>query len=275
MSCLPIFQLVLQFCAISNVCIKLQYISLSLMITYLCHAFINFITVEINYAPSPLDTEYLVGDIEAKMFDERGGVFHSYKHGVTVIVPPEAIPSGILAELKFAATVVASVKFTDVTPVSAIYWLCMDVTLKKPIQVRLPQKFVENDASTLQFAKSLHSSTKVIEPIMGVIDGGKFNALENHAHIEVNHFCYYCIVRKLDPSKIPRNKYLVVAMKCYEKEKIWRVDICVLPLIKTCLEVSSMLQMYKHNVATFVNRVVTYVVSGYCFCLSVSQSQGC
>ena len=193
----------------------------------------------VKSAQSPLDTEYLVGDIEVKMFDERGGVFHSYKHEVTVMVPAKAIPTGTLAELKFAAALVAPVKFTDVTPVSAMYWLCMDVTLEKPIQIRLPQKFVENDASTLQFVKSLHSSTKVIEPIMGIIDGGKFNALESYAHIEVNHFCYYCIVQELDPSKIPQNKYLVVAMKCYEKEKIWRIDICILPLIKTCLEVSS------------------------------------
>ena len=194
--------------------------------------------MEIVCAQTPLDVEDLVGDIEAKMFDERGGVFHSYKHEVTVIVPPEAIPSGILAELKFAATVVAPVKFTDVTPVSAIYWLCMGVTLEKSIQIRLPQKFVENDV-TLQFAKSLHSSTKVIEPIMGAIDGGNFSALENYVHIEVNHFCYYCIVKGLDPSKIPPSTYLVVAMKCHEKEKIWRVDICVLPMINTCLEVSS------------------------------------
>ena len=193
----------------------------------------------VKSAQLPLDTEYLVGGIEVKMFDERGGVFHSYKHEVSVMVPEGAIPTGTLAELKFAAALVAPVKFTDVMPVSAIYWLCMDVTLEKPIQIRLPQKFVENDASRLQFAKSLHSSTKVIEPVMGVIDGGKFNALENHAHIEVNHFCYYCIVQELDPSKIPQNKYLVVAMKCFENEKIWRVDICVLPLIKTCLEVSS------------------------------------
>ena len=190
-------------------------------------------------AQSPLDTEYLVGDIEVKMFDERGGVFHSYKHEVTVIIPEGAIPTGTLAELKFAGALVAPVKFTDVTPVSAIYWLCMDVAVEMPIRIRLPQKFVENDARTLQFAKSLHSSTKVIEPVMGVIDGGKFNALENYAHIEVNHFCYYCIVQKLDPSKIPQNKCLVVAMKCFENEKIWRVDICILPLIKTCLEVRS------------------------------------
>ena len=201
----------------------------------------NFLTVVIKRAQSPLDVECLVGDIEATMFDERGGVFYSYKHGVTVIVPAEAIPSGILAELKFAATLVAPVKFIDVTPVSAIYWLCLDVALEKSIQIRLPQKFVENDGSALQFAKSLHSSTRVIEPVMDVIDGGKFNALENYAYINVNHCCYYCIVQdKRKCSKIPKNKYIVVAMKSFEKEKIWRVDICVLPSIKTCLEVSGM-----------------------------------
>ena len=41
----------------------------------------------INFAQSPLDTEYLVGSTEVKMFDERGGIFHSYKHGVIRTVP--------------------------------------------------------------------------------------------------------------------------------------------------------------------------------------------
>ena len=66
----------------------------------------NDYVVVIIPAQPPVDTEYLIGDTEARMFDERGGLFHSYKHGVTVIFPAGAIPSGILAELKFGATLV-------------------------------------------------------------------------------------------------------------------------------------------------------------------------
>ena len=194
-------------------------------------------------AQSPVDTEYLIGSTEVKMFDERGGVFHSYKHGVTVIVPAGAIPFGTLAELKFAATLVAPVKFTDAAMlVSAIYWLCMDIILEKPIQICLPQKFVDN-VSTLQFAKSLHSSVRVIDHLMNVLNDGRFIASECYASIQVDHFCYYCIVDdKLNPSSIHKNLYLLIAMKQRKlsaKDDIWNVHICVVPFIRTCLEVSS------------------------------------
>ena len=59
------------------------------------------------------------------MFDERGGAFHLYKHGVTVIVPTGAIPCGVLAELKFAATIVAPVKFTYIHNTSVCHILAM------------------------------------------------------------------------------------------------------------------------------------------------------
>ena len=177
------------------------------------------------------------------MFDERGGVFHSYNHGVTVIVPPGAIPSGVLAELKFAAMLVAPVKFTCVTPVSAIFWLCMEVILQKPIQIRLPEMFTKNRSSRLQFAKSLHSPFKIIEQQMDVLDGGKFTADQYYASIKVDHFCYYCIVDdKLDLSNIPQNQYLLIAMKqlyLSTKDNNWNVHICIVPFIRTCIKVSS------------------------------------
>ena len=199
--------------------------------------------MEIISAQPPVDTEYLIGATEVKMFDERGGVFHSYKHGVTVIVPAGAIACGVLAELKFAATLIAPVKFTSTKPVSAIFWLCMEVVLQKPIQIRLPHTLTKNGTNTLQFAKSLHSPVRVIEHQMDVLDGGKFIDGQWHASIEVDHFCYYCIVDdKRDPSNIPQNQYLLVAMKqCYPdtKDNCWNVHICFVPLISTCFEVSS------------------------------------
>ena len=205
--------------------------------------FCNIITVVTLSTKSPVDSEYLIGSTEVKTFDERGGVFHSYKHGVTVIVPTGAIPSGVLAELKFAATIVAPVKFISTIPVSAIFWLCMEVVLLKPIEIRLPHMFMGNTNSALQFAKSLHSPVKVIEQQMNVLNGGKFTAGQHYASIEVDHFCYYCIVHdKLSPNSIPQNQYLLIAMKQHHlctKDNNWMVDVCVVPLIRTCVNVSA------------------------------------
>ena len=193
-----------------------------------------------------MDTEYLVGDVEAEMFDERGGVFHSYKHGVTVIVPTGAIPSRILAELKFAATLISPIPFqSSKTPVSAIFWLCMDskVKLEKPIQLLLPMMRLGKDTDGLQFAKSAHSTQQdVIGDQAEVLEGGVFKRGECYGSIEVDHFCYYCIMyNNLDERDIPFNDYLLIAMKQKQpssKDNSWSIDICLVTNLRTCVEVS-------------------------------------
>ena len=207
------------------------------------------ITVEIVTAHIPVDTENLIGDVEVGMFDERGGVFHSHKHGVTILLPAEAIPSGILAEIKFAATLIAPIKLpSSKSPVSAIYWLCMDVMLQKAIEVRLPHfANIKNKTQSkkLQFLKSTHSPVDIIDSSTSNIIEGEFPIGESYGSLTVNHFCYYCIVEdKLDHSKIPCNKYVAVAMKQRQPRNcLWSVDICLLPQLSTCIEVCMFMDM--------------------------------
>ena len=208
---------------------------------------LHIVEVNVIDAQPPVDTEYLVGDIEAEMFDERGGVFHSSKHGVTVIVPAKAIPSGVLAELKFAATLISPVPFHNKKiPVSAIFWLCMDskVVLQNPIQLRLPMMRLGNKTDALQFAKSAHSTQHdVIGDLMEGLEGGKFVDGESYGSIEIDHFCYYCIMyNNLDRSRIPINSYLLIAMKQRQpssKDNSWTIDICLVTNLRTCIQVSA------------------------------------
>ena len=209
-----------------------------------------FYIVEVNIieAQPPVDTEYLVGNVEAEMFDERGGIFHSYKHEVTVIVPTGAVPSRILAELKFAATLISPVPFqSNKTPVSAIFWLCMDskVVLQKPIQLLLPMMRLGNktESDALQFAKSSHlTQLNVIGDLMEGLRDGIFVDGELYGSIEVDHFCYYCIIyNNLDRRNIPFNDYLLIAMKQSQpssKDNSWTIDICLVTNLRTCVEVS-------------------------------------
>ena len=206
----------------------------------------------IIHAQLPVETEYLIGDIEARMFDERGGVFHSYRHGVTVIFPTGAIPSGILAELIFAATLASPVPFsTNNTPVSAIYWLCMDakVELQKHIEIRLPLMRLKNQLHSLKFAKSLHSQVYTVGDRMKALEGGNFIADKDYASLKVDHFCYYCIVyNQIDPKDVPHNQYLLVAMKQLQpnvKDNSWNIHICLVPNLRTCNEVST-LRLYAY-----------------------------
>ena len=201
--------------------------------------------MEVIDAHAPVNREFLIGDIEVGMFDERGGVFHSYKHGVTVIFPAGAIPCGILAELKFAATLISPIPFqSNTVPFSAIFWLCMDskVRLQKPIQLRLPLLKLENIAAGLQFAKSSHSTElNIIGDQMKGLEDGIFVDGECYGSIEIDHFCYYCIINSdLDQNDYPFNKYSLITMKQSQpslKDKSWSVHICLVPDLRTCEEV--------------------------------------
>ena len=200
-----------------------------------------FCTVKLVRAQSlPITTTEL--EYEIDMFDERGGIFHSANHGVTIVFSNGAIPKEYLVELKFAAMLDAPIKFSSTAiPVSAIYWLCMDKELEKPIQLYLPHSVnIENEAhaSKLKFVKFQHLQMGETTD-MHIIEGGNFPVGESYGFIEVNHFCYYCIVEdKLDPTDIPRNKYVIAAIA--KKQSMacnWEAHICLYPSLQTCAKV--------------------------------------
>jgi len=116
----------------------------------------------------------------------------------------------------------------------------MDVELQKSIELRLPH-FAEILGTThnLQFVKSLHSPFNVIEESMQTIDGGTFPIGRSYSSIKIDHFCYYCIaVDKLALTDIPLNKYAVIAITQKQPLKTkWNAHICIVPLIRTCMEV--------------------------------------
>ena len=202
-----------------------------------CFSFILFIVVP---ASSPPDAHKWVGDIESVIFDEHEGVFSSDKHGVTVIVPPGAIKSGIKAELKFGATLFAAIKPADskrpVIPVSAIIWLSMGVTLQKSVQVRIPHCVSVNseaEANKLRFAKSQGD-----EGTMEAIDGGKFVIGESFGTIEVDDFCCFSIQR-YSGDDIQNLTYQAVVFlnKQLQGDRL-KFEVCILPNLPTFLEVS-------------------------------------
>ena len=185
------------------------------------------------------------------MFDSTGGTFYSFDHEVTVTVPTGAIPEGRQAELKFAATLFAPVKFTpDIIPVSAIIWLCMNVELKNPITLCLPHSVcvqTKHHVNNLHFAKMAHSSSS--EGLMKVIEGGEFNIGESFGLLEVYHFCYYCMVFSTTcADNIPENLYKIIAMK-HKKPMVdhWKCDVCIIPSLPTCRTVKECTTLYIHS----------------------------
>ena len=188
----------------------------------------------------PPNLQEWIGNVESAVFNKTGGVFQSHDHKVAVIVPSGAVPDGVTAEIKFAAGLAVPVKLpANSLPVSAIVWLCMDVVLQKPIKLYLPHMVdVKNQsqASNLHFAKIPHSLNSKSG---GIVDGGQFIICETFGMIEIDHFCYYCIVNNFKAEEIPDNKYKILVMK-YKKPQHdhWKCDVCILPSLITCIKVS-------------------------------------
>jgi len=186
----------------------------------------------------PPDIISWIGGVETQLFDENGGLLHSFNHEVTVTVPAGAIPKGEKGELKFAATLCAPVKFApNIQPVSAIVWLCMNVELLKPITLCLPHFVcIENKShvNSLFFARMTHASTS--EGYMNVIDSGEFKVGEKFGIMEVDRSCYCCIVNSATgPTDFPENVYKIITMKhIIPVQDHWKSDVCVIPSLSTC-----------------------------------------
>ena len=188
------------------------------------------------------DTHDLIGNIESVFFDKNGGTFCSDKHGVTVTIPHGTLKDGIKAELKFGATLLAPVKFAkNMLPVSAVIWLCMNVTLQKPVQIQIPHCVnikSEAQANNLQFAKALHSQN---DKNMMIMDGGRFVIGESYGSIEIDHFCYYCVVNNYYDGNIPDYKYQAILFQSVQlQNNIWKLDICIMAALPTCEQVSNL-----------------------------------
>ena len=210
----------------------------------------------IDNNPPSYSTNLIIGGIKVISVDEEGGNFYISEHGVTVTVPKMAISAGMVAKMKFAATLVAPVQFSDNTvPLSPIIWLCMNAKLHKPIQIQLPHyvNIKSSDHSkTLQFAKAtVHSMENNAIGSMEIIEGGYFPVGKSYGIIEIDHFCYYCIL-SVQSVDIPDNLYQVVTMKEIQpniSQNLWIIHVCIIPSLPTCLKVYITIQyilMYVH-----------------------------
>ena len=189
---------------------------------------------------SPPNEHNWIGNIDSFTLDEKGGVFYSQKHDVTVTFPEGVIQSGMKAELKFGGTLFAPVKFPkQLLPVSAVFWLCMKATLLKPVRIQIPHYAdirSQTQANNLQFAKAVHSISD--KSMMEVMHGGKFAVGKSLGTIEVEHFCYFCIVNNYNRDKKDYKYQAILFQKRQLHNCIWKLDICIMANLPTCQEVS-------------------------------------
>ncbi len=134
-----------------------------------------------------------LGNAEFGVFTNEGGTLYSALHGVTVIIPPNAIPEAF-SPFSLSMHFYLQQPFTlmdDADPCSVIVWLHQDPHFHflEEVTVKIPHAaVVDNSLCVLTWgkAKQLNLNTKVPAEFSGGY----------HAVIKVKHFCPKVTTRK-------------------------------------------------------------------------------
>ena len=163
-------------------------------------------------------------------FDENGLFYHSYKYGVTIIIPPGAVLKP--CTLQFGACLLLPhFRSNDpFIPVSPFVWIHIDSLLAKPAELYIP-RYV--DVSSDEDMNNLCLlNTKDNFQVFMVDKVAQVSFSPTLARILTTHFCSLCAAAK----NLPRKRYyLLYAEKEIEDGSLY-VDICITYSVR-CLQV--------------------------------------
>ena len=163
-------------------------------------------------------------------FDENGLFYHSYKYGVTIIIPPGAVLQP--CTLQFGACLLLPhFRSSDsFIPVSPFVWIHIDSLLAKPAELYIPHYV---DVSNDENKKTLCLlTTKENCEVFTADKVAQVSFSPTLARIFTTNFCSLCVAAKDPPRK---RYYLLYAEKELEDGSLY-VDICIMYFIK-CLQV--------------------------------------
>ena len=173
------------------------------------------------------------------LFDENGLFYHSYKYGVTIIIPPGAVLKP--CTLQFGACLLLPhFRSNDsFIPVSPFVWIHIDSLLLKPAELYIPH-FV-NVNSDEDKMKLCLLNTKDNFEVFTVDKLAQVSFSPMLSRILTTHFCSLCNAAKTPPRK---RYYLLYAEKEIEDGSLY-VDICITYSVR-CLQV-----IYNDNCVIF------------------------
>ena len=163
-------------------------------------------------------------------FDASGLFYHSYKYGVTIIIPPGAVLKP--CTLQFGAcSLLPHFRSSDsFIPVSPFVWMHIDSLLLKPVELYIPHYV---DVSSDEDMNNLCLlNTKDNFEVFMVDKVAQVSFSPTLARILTTHFCSLCIAAK----DVPRKRYILLyAEKEFDDGSLY-VDICIMYSIR-CLQV--------------------------------------
>ena len=158
-------------------------------------------------------------------FDEKGLLYHSYKYGVTIIIPPGAVQQS--CALQFGACLLLPhFRSSDsFIPVSPFVWIHIDSLLAKPAELYIPHYVdVSSDEDKMKLCLL---TTKENSQVFTTDKVAEASFSQTLARILTTHFCSLCVAAK-NPSR--KKYYLLYAEKDIEDGSLymWIYVLCIL-----------------------------------------------
>ena len=172
-------------------------------------------------------------------FDENGLFYHSYKYGVTIILPPGAVLKP--CTLQFGACLLLPhFRSNDsFIPVSPFVWIQIDTLLAKPAELYIPH-YVDVLSSDDCMNNLCLLNTKDNFEVFMVDKVAQITFSPTLARITTTHFCSLCAAAKNPPRK---RYYLLYAEKEIEDGSL-HVDICITYSVR-CLQVKYIINHFE------------------------------
>ena len=132
-------------------------------------------------------------------FDENGLFYHSYKYGVTIIIPPGAVQQPCVLQFG-ACLLLPHFRSSDsFIPVSPFVWIHIDSLLSKPAELYIPHYV---DVSSDEDKKNLCLlNTKNNFEVFTADKVAQVSFSPTLARILTTHFCSLCAAAKNPPQK--------------------------------------------------------------------------
>ena len=175
---------------------------------------------------------FLTGQYSTIEFDQKGLFYHSEEHGVSVIIPENAVKGP--ATMQFTASRLwpnfkcANRSYETVSPFVYIH---TDDELSEPAQVHIPH-YIDGDdkAENVELLVQGHKKPCVFEVRKDV----KVQVNQTTACVEMKHFCVLCLAAARAGRPKRRRYQVLSAEKTTQHTK--EVQICIL-YSKACFQV--------------------------------------
>ena len=199
---------------------------------------------------TPLPSVPYMDPVEVVMCDSTGGVYYDSTHDFGFAIPEGAIPEGDSIDIEVGVTLTGPFVFPQGSkPVSPIVKLCVqrqpNYKFLKPVEVVLPHYLdltSDKNSNDLQigFLKAGHTLNGNQEYKFERMDLSNAHfKQEYYGILWTNHFCLLCIGQGVTRDDTENACfYLMGYYKILPDPTMWKVYICVVYFLKSCVEVS-------------------------------------